>query len=218
LALLGVIIYLMEFAFIIPFYKEPPRTDSTNSELLAFYAANRTDILIYVAGVSAAILGRIVFAAGLRDVLRKVRGARALMDVAFGMVVVAVTVESIGLALEGVAASMGTYGSEPPVAVAAALHNASLSLDVPMSITHGLFAAVASLAMLRARVLPRWIGWTGLVGGIAYTMSFSLAFGPNIVGDIVGSGIGWLLIVVWMLATGIVLFRRTRSGRPTPQL
>lgn len=125
LALLGVVIYLLEFAFIIPFYKEPPGAGSTNSELLTFYAANRTDILIYVAGVSAAILGRIIFAAGLRDVLRQIPGARALMDLAFGLVVVAVTVESIGLALEGVAASLGTYGSEPPVAVAAALQNAS---------------------------------------------------------------------------------------------
>lgn len=211
LALLGVIIYLLEFAFIIPFFKEPPGAGSTNSELANFYATNQTSILIYVVGVSAAILGRILFAAGLRDVLRPIPGARALMDLAFGLAVVAVTVEGISLGLEGVAASMGTYGPEPPVAVAAALQNASLNLGIPLSITHGLFAAAASLAMLRSRLFPRWIAWTGLVGGLAYTTTFSQAFGPNFIGDTIGSGIGWLLIVVWMLATGIVLLQRARS-------
>lgn len=71
LALLGVVIYLLEFAFIIPFYKEPPPAGSANSEIAAFYAANRTDILACTAGVSVAILGVLLFAAALRDVLRQ---------------------------------------------------------------------------------------------------------------------------------------------------
>jgi hypothetical protein len=213
LALLGVIIYLLEFAFIIPFYKEPPGAGSTNSQLADFYAANHTSILIYVAGVSVAILGRILFAVALRDVLRQVPGVRALMDFAFGLVVVGVTVESIGLGLEGVAASMGTYGSEPPVAVAAALQSVSPNVGIPLTITFGFFAAVSSLAMLRSRLFARWIGWVGLVGGIAYALSVTLHLAPD--NDVLSMGqfIGWVLIVVWMLATAIVLFGRARSRR-----
>lgn len=213
LALLGAIFYLLEFAFIVPFAKTPPGAGSTNSELADFYVANHTSILIYVAGVSAAILGRILFAAALRDALRQIPGTRTLMDFVFGLVVVGVTVESIGLGMEAVAASIGTYGSEPPVAVAAALQNASSNLSIPLTIAFGLFAAVASLAMLRPRLFPRWIGWTGLVGGIAYVLSVALHFAPDNSILSLGQFIGWLLIIVWMLATGIVMFRRTRSRR-----
>lgn len=213
LALLGVIIYLLEFAFIIPFYKEPPGAGSTNSQLADFYAANHTSILIYVVGVSAAILGRILFAAVLRDVLRHVARTRVLMDLAFGLVVVGVTVESISLGLEGVAASMGTYGSEPPVAVAAALQSVSPNVGIPLTITFGFFAAVASLAMISSRLFPHWIGWGGLVGGIVYALSVALHLAPDNGVLSMGQFVGWLLIVVWMLATGIVLFRRARSQR-----
>lgn len=212
LALLGVIIYLLEFAFIIPFAKTPG-AGNTNSQLADFYAANHTSILIYVAGVSAAILGRILFAAVLRDVLHHIARTRVLMDLAFGLVVVGVTVESISLGLEGVAASMGTYGSEPPVAVAAALQSGSTNVGIPLTITFGLFAAVASLAMISSHLFPRWIGWSGLVGGIAYALSVALHLAPDNGVLSMGQFIGWVLIVVWMLATGIVLFRRARSQR-----
>lgn len=213
LALLGVIIYLLEFAFIIPFAKTPPGAGSTTGELADFYAANHTSILIYAAGVSAAILGRILFVAALRDVLRQIPGTRILMDFAFGLVIVDVTVESVALGMEAVVASMATFGSEPPVAVAGALQSASLDLGIPQTVTFGLFAVVASLAVLGSRFFPRWIGWTGLVGGIGYALSVALHFAPdNSILSMV-QFIGWLLIIVWMLATGIVMFRRTRSRR-----
>ncbi len=57
---MGVILYWMEFLFIIPFYKEPPGEGASNSEIAAFYTANRTDIL-----------GVLLFAAALRSVLAR---------------------------------------------------------------------------------------------------------------------------------------------------
>lgn len=210
LALVGVILYLMEFLFIIPFYKEPPGEGAPAGELAVFYAANRTDILIYVAGVSAAILGVVLFAAALRSVLRQAGGGPAagiLADFALACAAVAIALETAGLMMEGMAANMATYGENPPIAVAAALHGAGVEV---FTMPRAAFVFTASLAMLLTRVLPRWIGPAGLVAAVAYGAgSVFLVYDPDSALGLV-QFVGWLLMVVWMLATGIVLFRRAR--------
>lgn len=219
LALVGVVLYLMEFLFIIPFYKEPPREGASTGEIAAFYAANRTDILAYVAGVSAAILGVVLFAAALRSVLRQAGGGPAadiLADFALACAAVAIALETAGMVIEGMAANIATYGENPPVAVAAALQGAGEDI---FTVPRVAFVFAASLAMLLTRILPRWIGPTGLVAAVAYGLgSLLLVYYPDSALGLVQFG-GWLLIIVWMLATGIVLFRRARRQpkRPAPE-
>jgi hypothetical protein len=213
LALVGVVVYLMEFIFIIPFFREPPEAGMPASEIAAFYAANRTDILTYVAGVSAAILGVLLFATALRSVLRQVGGgstAPILADFALACAVVAIAVETVGMVLEGIAANMATYGEDGLATVAAALHGAGFDVaTMPWAV----FVLAASLAMVLTAVLPRWIGWVGLVSAVGYgSGTVFLAYDPDSALGLVQVA-GWLLMIVWMLATGIVLFRRAPSWR-----
>jgi hypothetical protein len=61
----------------------------------------------------------------------------------------------------------------------------------------------ASLAVVRTRALPVWVGWIGVVAGIIALAS--IVFFP------------WFVIALWLLAASIILFvanspRRVGSG------
>jgi hypothetical protein len=68
---------------------------------------------------------------------------------------------------------------------------------------------------MRSRALPAWIGWVGLIGGVAHLLSVNAGNYPAGLMDAreMLEFFGWLLMVVWMLATSIVLFRRAGSVR-----
>lgn len=209
LALAGTILFLMELIFIIPFYKAPPGKGASAGELAAFYAAQRTDILTWAFGVSAAILGVLLFAAALRGVLRQAGGAGPLADFAFACAIVATALETTGLLLATMAANVATTGEGAPVAVVIALQG---GLGVIPSIPRVVFVFTASLAMLTTRVLPGWIGWVGLVAAVAYGAgSIAQGYEPESALGLLQFG-GWLLTIAWMLGTGIVLFRRSRAA------
>ncbi len=55
-----------------------------------------------------------------------------------------------------------------------------------------------AVAVLRARSLPTWLGWLGILAGISAI--FSIFFLP------------WIVIGVWMIVAGVLLFAST--GRP----
>lgn len=117
------------------------------------------------------------------------------------------------MVMEGVAANMAIYGENPPVAVAAALHGAGGDIFTMPRVA---FVFAASPAMLLTSVLSRWIGLVGLVSAVAYGAgSVFLAYDP---GSALGLAqfLGWLLMIVWMLATGSVLFRRVRRRTEDP--
>ena len=52
-----------------------------------------------------------------------------------------------------------------------------------------------SIAVLRARSLPAWVAWLGVVAGIASI--FSIFFFP------------WIVIAVWLVVAGVLLFVST---------
>ena len=72
-----------------------------------------------------------------------------------------------------------------------------------------------SLAQVISGQFPRWLGWPGLVVGVfgLASSAFLSAIGQSIVGG--SSPLGsWVLgFWIWMVATGVVLFRRTPHRR-----
>jgi hypothetical protein len=86
-------------------------------------------------------------------------------------------------------------------------------LSVGVFITVGVAVAVASLAMLQSRQFRAWLGWLGVISGIGLAGSAvaSIASGetPWSLGPVASIGsFAWLGMVVWMIATGIILLRR----------
>lgn len=79
----------------------------------------------------------------------------------------------------------------------------------------GLWTLLVALVLLRSTMLPRWLGWSGLVAGAVVIAGFVEVFGVPIDGlYLTVSGVIWQL---WMIALGVVLLRtRTAAQRRAP--
>lgn len=61
--------------------------------------------------------------------------------------------------------------------------------------------------MLLSRELPRWVGVLGAVTGSFWiAIAFYMALNNTVIGFLTGPA--WLAWAVWLLAAGIILFRR----------
>jgi hypothetical protein len=87
LALVGAIWYLLEIAILFPFVSATAPSVAKTADFVAYYSAQTTNLLIWAAGASVVLLGRIAFSAGARASLRRSAGVRALADLALGAMV-----------------------------------------------------------------------------------------------------------------------------------
>jgi hypothetical protein len=220
IALVGAIVYLLEWVAIIgsgtPVPVDPVDTKSP-AALLDLYARNATGTKVLAGWLALVLIGRVVFAVGLRSAIagsRSLPQLRTLMDAAVGVMVISVALEVGGYGLAGAAAVLADQGTDANVIVA--LNGASNLFGSLIFTPLGVSVALAALAMLRSTLFSKWLCWLGLLSGA------SMAVGGVIVVAALGSS-GFLADMadapvsgvvgfwVWMLVTGVLLFRR--SGR-----
>lgn len=205
LALVGAILYLLEFAFIIPSGVRPPPPGSGSAEIVAAYAAQPpSGIAFMFAGLSLALLGRIAFSAGVRNALRQTNETRALADFALGAMVVSVVLELAMFAVNLSTTQLAARGAD--TALVTALHETGRSLGLAYGPALAAAVLASSVAMLLSGEFPRWLGVLGVLTGGFYIGIFfptvlNSAFDPPV-------GPAFLAWVVWLLATGVILFRR----------
>ena len=205
LALVGAVMYLLEWAFIIPSGVRTPPAGSEPAEIAAAYAAQASGVALLIAGQSVVLFGRIAFVAGLRNVLRQTNETRALSDFALGAMAASVILEIAGEALRGATARLASQGADP--AVIAALHEIFRGLGFTVYPAIGMSVLAASLAMLLSHEFPRWLAPLGIVVGLLwigagfYTSLTTGSIGPVTLFAAPG-------LIVWLLATGVILFRR----------
>jgi hypothetical protein len=218
IALIGAMVYLLEFVVIVSSGTPVPvGPDKEPAAIVSVYAQHVGGTRILAGWLALVLLGRIAFAAGLRAALSQSIRQQPLMDAAVGAMVVSVTLEIAGFALAGAAAVLADRGIDASVIVA--LNGASGLLEGLIFTPLGVFVALASLAMLRSKLLSRWLCWFGLVsgaslaaGGVILVAAFATSGWVLALGD-AGTGIGVVGFWVWMLATGVLLFRR--AGQTT---
>ena len=77
----------------------------------------------------------------------------------------------------------------------------------------GVSLIAAGTAMLRSRSFPRWLSWIGLVTGVAgavgCVLTAATAGGSAQGGSDAVTGVAAVAMWVWMLVTGVRLWRET---------
>jgi hypothetical protein len=159
----------------------------------------------------------LVFAAGLRHLIRQARAASEwigtlLFGAALGWV--AVTVVADGL--EGGAVLSTLSGHADPSAVQALIAGTLLIYNgsIAFAIT-GLFLGAAAWATLDSGVLPHWTAWIAVVGAVLCVASVPAMYGGpvNYSGFYNAGGWGPAIVanfppMIWFLSVGVILIRR----------
>ena len=234
LALAGVVIYFLEWVGIAAFNigNVPASQGTKAAEILAQYAQHGTALALMAGWLSLVLLGRILFVTGIRDGLRKSGAETLLAD--FAMVAMAASV-ILEIAAWTVAAG-GAYAAANGADQSTIVGIDALANFLTQVIGAPLAASIlaASVAMLQSRLFPAWLCWLGLVAGAvasvygviagaAFEAGGSCAAALCLTGSVL-PGLAQLLSVtllgawIWMIATGVVLFRaadrpRTRNER-----
>jgi hypothetical protein len=109
---------------------------------------------------------------------------------------------------------LATFGAHHDHSVSYTLYLLTYAVDSVADVFGSLFAFAAGVLVFRSRVLPRWLGWVSI---LAAPVLFLQAFGLG--GVIASFGlvldlIGFVLLLVFVLISSVVSFRRERSVVP----
>jgi hypothetical protein len=153
--------------------------------------------------VLVATIPFILFAAGVTDLLSRGEAvSRVLCRVAFGCAVATVALSAAGQGVLHVAADTA-QGLAPETV--RAVYGVWDSIVFSGHLFLGLFVLTISVLALVAHVFPRWVRWTGLVGGTCLSLgTLALSGGLDVLGPLFLIGwyasLGSLLVAsVWIL-------------------
>ena len=230
LALAGVAMYFLEWVGIAAFNlgNVPAGQGTSAAEILAQYTQHGPGIQLLAGWLSLVLLGRILFVAGIRDALRRSGADTLLADFAVLAMAVSVVLEVTAYAI----ASGGTFAAASGadqstiVGIDGVANFVNLVLAAPI----GVSVLAASIAMVRSRLFPAWLSWVGVAAGLVacvYGVIVGPAFaaggtcqsavcttGSVLPGIAQAISVTLLTAWIWMIATGIVLFRAAGRRRP----
>jgi len=230
LALAGVIMYLLEWVGIIGFnFGNVPASQGTNpAEILTQYAQHGTGIGLLAGWLSLVLLGRVLFVVGVRDALRRSGAETLLVDFAIVAMAASVILEvaAYAIASGGAYAAAGGADQSAIVGIDGVANFVILVLAAPF----GISVLATALAMRQSRLFPAWLSLLGIVAGVVVCV-YGVIAGPAFAAGgtcasalcATGSilpGLAQTLSAtvlaawVWMIATGIVLFRAAGPQRP----
>ncbi len=114
-----------------------------------------------------------------------------------------------------VGAKLAAYGAQHDHGVSYSLYLLTYAFDSVADVFGSLFALATGLIVLKTGVLPRWLGWVSILVGILF---FLQAFGLG--GVIATFGlildiIGFLLLVIFVLASSVIVLRRETAASIT---
>lgn len=174
-----------------------PDTGSAPDELVTYYgdSGHREKIAF---GWILVVLGLFLFlwfVAALRQTVGRLdgNGFLALLTTVGGAVYAALALAAVSVNMAIKTMSDDTFENTVYPELIHAADDTAYILHSAAGIGAGAMMIAASLAALRARVLPAWAGWLGILLGVAAL--FSIFFFPQIG------------IAIWLVVAGVLLFR-----------
>ena len=221
-ALAGAIMYLLEWVAIAGWlgalFGIPNNgvQGTTPAEIFKQYTQPGTAAAIALAAgwYGLVLPGRILLIAGIRQALRKSWGDSALADLAVGAMALSVAIEVATYAVAaGVGQAATSGGDQSAVVTGNAISNLlASSIFSPL----GLSVLAVSAVMLQSRLFWRWLCLLGIVAGLALCVEGVLGAAGSQSGAQLYPGFlnpfGVFGFWVWMLVTGVILFRA--AGKP----
>jgi hypothetical protein len=215
LALVGAGIYLLEWVAILASPPPGPVGPGTSAaQIEASYAGHAGPAGFAAAWFAVVLVGRILYVAAVKASLRGSPRELPLLDLAVGAMVASVVLEITSYGMVAAAARLATDRAAESVVVVG-LDGAAYWIDLLIWGPIGVSVVAAGLAMLRSRAFSFWLCWlavgAGSVGILGCLLSGASA-GRSWAGvaDAV-TGLAALGMWVWMLSTGVVLFRRGKN-------
>jgi hypothetical protein len=183
------------------FMDDQPPTDGPATDLAAFYAG-RFHLELIAAGFLVAAAG--IFLALFASLIRERLGARepGLVAVAYASGLLYAALLIVGAALFSTIPVARAVNDVPPPSpdVARYVVSAGYAMVVWVAtLPAAVFIVSTSLAAMRARTIPAWVGWAGFAAAVL-NVAF-ITVGP----------IGWMLL--WTLIFTIAWVRRAAPER-----
>lgn len=183
-----------------------PGPKAATGTIVTYYLHNRTAALWsgYVGGLSVAM--QLIFVVALFSVLRhgeERAGPPLLLMLGAGVALLPVVLVSSAFSV----AAAWDGGQPGGAAVTRALFDLSNATLIFSDLVIGIFLVAAALATLERRVLPRWLGWLGLLAAALLIAGTVSLFNP---GGSFGGAPGLLLYLIWVILTSVVMVRRAR--------
>jgi hypothetical protein len=215
LALAGAVLYLLEWVAIIA--ASPPGPfglGTAPSEVVRDYATHAGAAALSAGWFAIVLIGRILYISGVKASLRGRPRELPLLDFALGAMTVSVVLEVGAYSLVAGTARLAADGGN--VAVVRALDDGAYWLNLMIWGPAGASVLAAALAMLRSRLFASWLCWLGVVAGVAGVAGCLVAATTSARTESGATGavtsVAALGMWVWMVGTGVVLFRRADRG------
>ena len=176
-----------------------PGAHATASHVIAFYTAHRARERAGVILVALSMIPFVAFAAALRARWRTGRGAEGLSALMLAAAVLAAAGVTVN---EGVGYALTDGPSRLSASTAETLN--LLSHDLVLTTATGMlsFGVVSGLLVLRARVLPTWLGWSAVVAGLLFVTPIEV--------------VGFAILVVWTSVVAVLLAREAPAPYSSP--
>ncbi len=184
---------------------ETPEPDASAHEVVSFYTDNDTQQIIAAAIVALSAVPLLVFAATVRERARAALPDRSVLP-GFALAAGAVTAGGF-LTAAAIHFALSDVADEIQPAAAQALNALDGGFFIPFALGVATLVLATSLTAIRTRMLPKWMGWVGIV-------LFVVAFSP----------VGFFsfgLSGIWIIVASVLLYRgsappaaATASARP----
>jgi hypothetical protein len=172
-----------------------PASNAAGTTVITYAKAHQTSLQVSAVILGISVFIGLFFYGQLRHLLRQSPAAEQLASISFGG---AVLFAAGGAVTAGISLTLADSPGTLTAASAQTLSLLSRDLATPLFVGLGVLMLAAGLAIVRSRILPVWLGWSGLVLGIV--AAFPLGF------------IAVLAGCLWTLAASITMARTTRAN------
>jgi Domain of unknown function (DUF4386) len=196
----------------------PIDQDDTAAKIADALRDHRKTVLVaaYLSVIYAVAF--VIYLAKLHDLLRGVtERSRVLVTLVLvgGVLLVALHgVSDIGIyGLLG--GKIATYGAQHDPGLSYTLYLLTFALDSVGDVFGSVFLIATGLLLIESRVLPRWLAWMAVIGGV---LLFLQGFG---LGGVIGTYglvidlVGFVLFLLFVLISSAILLRAHGPDRPT---